>query len=161
MADISKIKLPDGTVYNIKDLDALTIEVYNAGKQVTTGNNTGEKFNDYTYNEANGNFSHAEGSETTASGSYSHTEGHGTIAASFYQHVQGKYNIEDSNSEYAFIIGNGTSNSARSNAFAVDWNGLVYVNNASTGVDVSSLATRLTAVETTIGNINSILEEVL
>ena len=28
---------------------------------------------------------------------------------------------------------------ARSNAFAVDWNGLIYVGNASTGVNVSQL----------------------
>ena len=88
---------------------------------------------------ANGQISHAEGSNTTANGSYSHAEGDNTIAASARQHVQGKYNVEDSNSKYAFIIGNGTSNSARSNAFAVDWNGLIYVNNSATGVNVSQL----------------------
>ncbi len=223
----------------------LTEETYNAGKQVTTNNKTGEIFNNYTNNQATGNYSHAEGSNatasgdyshaeggaatasgnyshaegdgttasgeishaeglstiasgdyshaegtgTTASGDYSHAEGHGTtangrfshvegygsvangnyshadgyntIANTHCQHVLGKCNIADSNSSYAFIIGNGTDSNNRSNAFAVDWDGLIYVNNSATGVDVSNLATRLTAVETTIGNINAVLEEVL
>lgn len=66
--------------------------------------------------------SHAEGLETTASGYYSHAEGANTIAASIHQHVQGKYNVEDTNSKYAHIVGNGSS-SARSNAHTLDWNG--------------------------------------
>ena len=110
---------------------------------------------------ASGNYSHAEGGDTVVIGHYSHVEGQGTRANSLCQHAQGKYNIEDSNNKYAFIIGNGTSTNARSNAFAVDWDGKIYVNNSATGVDVSNLATRLTAVETTIGNINAVLEEVL
>ncbi len=88
---------------------------------------------------ANGQISHAEGSNTTANGSYSHAEGDNTIAASARQHVQGKYNIEDTNSKYAFIIGNGTGNNSRSNALAIDWDGKLYVNNSQTGVDVSVL----------------------
>lgn len=136
-----------------KIANALTEEVYNAGKKVKTGNYTGEIFNDYFQNVASGNLSHAEGkgtrasggcshaegSGTTASGNYSHAEGSDTIAASDYQHVQGKYNVEDSNSKYAFIIGNGADSSNRSNAFAIDWNGLIYVGNSSTGVNVSQL----------------------
>ena len=62
-----------------------------------------------------------------------------TIASSNLQHVQGKYNKEDSTSKYAFIIGNGTSYTARSNAFAIDWNGKIYVNNSTDGVDVSDV----------------------
>lgn len=37
----------------------------------------------------------------------------------------GKYPVEDTNDEYALIIGNGTSDTARSNAFAVKWDGTV------------------------------------
>ena len=70
---------------------------------------------------ASGNFSHAEGSNTTASGSYSHAEGSNTIAKGESQHVQGKYNIADETS--AFIIGNGSSDNARSNAMKIDWGG--------------------------------------
>lgn len=106
------------------------------------------------YTTASGPCSHAEGNSTTASGDESHAEGNGTTAASRYQHVQGKYNVADSSSTYAFIIGNGTSSSARHNAFAIDWNGLIYVNGATTGVDVAALAA-------TIGDINTVLESVL
>ena len=88
---------------------------------------------------ASGSRSHAEGGGTEASGSCSHAEGVGTKASSDNQHVQGRYNVEDSNSKYAFIIGNGTEANGRHNAFAIDWNGLIYVNGASTGVDVSSM----------------------
>jgi len=57
---------------------------------------------------------HAEGRYTTASGNWSHTEGLNTVALGDYQHVQGQYNISSS-AQSAFIIGNGTSNSNRSN----------------------------------------------
>ena len=219
------------TAEKTKIANALTEETYNAGKQVQTGNNTGEIFNNYTDNKATGICSHAEGNNTTASGDYSHAEGGGskasgkyshaegittnangershaegnatttsgysshsegsltkaighyshaegftttasglaghsegkntnangecshaegtyTIASSNNQHVQGKYNIEDSNSKYAFIIGNGTDNDNRSNAFAVDWEGKIYVNNSATGVDVSDLLARIIVLE--------------
>lgn len=152
-----------------KITNALTEEVYNAGKQVTSDAGVGEIFNDYINNTATGKYSHAEGIQTTASGPYSHAEGWSTTASghishaegavtkaigyyshsegyyttanSRYQHAQGIYNIEDSNDKYAFIIGNGTNNNNRSNAFAVDWEGKIYVNNSATGVDVSQLLT--------------------
>lgn len=72
---------------------------------------------------ASGPSSHAENAGTTASGNYSHSEGDHTIAAGTAQHVSGKYNIQDSNNTYAEIIGNGTSNSSRSNARTLDWSG--------------------------------------
>lgn len=186
-----------------KIANALTEEVYNAGKQITTDGKIGEIFNDYSANKATGNYSHAEGYGTTASGetshaegtnttasgsrshaegtnttasafyahaegwgttasgisshtegsitrasaSYSHAEGYYTLARSMYQHVQGKYNVEDANDKYAFIIGNGTTNENRSNAFAVDWEGKIYVNNSATGVDVSDLLARIIVLE--------------
>ena len=67
--------------------------------------------------------SHAEGYETVASGDDSHAEGNSTKASGQYSHVQGKYNIEDTSNIYADIIGNGTSDTARSNAATVDWEG--------------------------------------
>lgn len=83
---------------------------------------------------ASGTQSHAEGCQTTASAAQSHAEGMGTLAYYDNQHVEGKYNIPDNT--FAHIIGNGTDQSHRSNAFAVDWNGKIYTNNATTGVDV-------------------------
>ena len=89
---------------------------------------------------ASGTCSHAEGNVTAASGNHSHSEGNYTIASSSYQHVQGQFNVEDSDSKYSFIIGNGKDNNNRSNAFAIDWNGKIYIGNDTDGVDVSALA---------------------
>lgn len=60
---------------------------------------------------------------TTAKESWSQAQNCGTIAASHSQTAIGKYNIEDSYDTYGFIIGNGSSDDARSNAMTVDWNG--------------------------------------
>ena len=103
------------------------------------------------YSEASGNASHAEGHETIASGEYSHAEGYKcksesnsshaegclteannfythaegfyTIAKGYSQHVQGKCNIEDTTGKYAHIVGNGESETERSNAHTLDWKG--------------------------------------
>ena len=71
--------------------------------------------------KALGEASHAEGNITTASGNYSHAEGFYTTASVEAQHVQGKYNISDTTS--AHIVGNGSSNSDRSNVHTLDWSG--------------------------------------
>ena len=73
--------------------------------------------------KASGNSSHAEGATTKASGNCSHAEGNSTKASSSCQHAQGKYNIEDTDNTYADIIGNGSSNTKKSNAATVDWKG--------------------------------------
>ena len=102
---------------------------------------------------ASGYASHAEGYETTASGDYgSHAEGNRTTASGRHSHAQniytkaakaaqtalGTYNEEDTATttthpsgdvgygKYAVIVGNGTIDSERSNAFAVDWTGHTY-----------------------------------
>lgn len=80
-------------------------------------------------NTASGIISHAEGWNNTASGNYSHAEGVYTEASGYATHVQGKYNIIQSVTEpnyrgkYCHIVGNGTSDTARSNAHTLDWNG--------------------------------------
>ena len=75
------------------------------------------------YSEAVGDKSHAQGDGAIANGVGSHAEGQETISSCDYQHVQGKYNVEDTSGDYAHIVGNGTSNSARSNAHTLDWDG--------------------------------------
>lgn len=75
------------------------------------------------YTKASGDNSHAEGQNTRASGNRAHAEGHYTRASGDNSHVQGKYNIEDTENKYAHIIGNGTSNTTRTNAHTVDWQG--------------------------------------
>lgn len=76
------------------------------------------------------------GTENIASGDYATAAGYNTIAAGDHSHVEGRYNIEDTENRYAFIIGNGylpevteeipSPDPIRSNAFAVDWEGKVY-----------------------------------
>ena len=80
-------------------------------------------------NITSGDYSHAEGSNNTASGLYSHAEGYNNKASGVATHVQGKYNVVQSVTgsnyygKYCHIVGNGTSDTARSNAHTLDWNG--------------------------------------
>ena len=80
-------------------------------------------------NIASGNNSHAEGCGNIASGNNSHAEGYYNEASGYATHVQGKYNIIQSVTgpnylgKYCHIVGNGTSDTARSNAHTLDWNG--------------------------------------
>lgn len=71
---------------------------------------------------ASGNYSHAEGNHTTAQGYYSHAAGYYTTS-NYYQTAVGRYNVEKggtstytSDSGY-FIVGSGTSSSAKANCF--------------------------------------------
>ena len=107
------------------------------------------------YTTARGNHSHAEGGFTLAEGYYSHAEGYYTTAKAHYSHVGGKYNVIDTNNKYAFIIGNGTSDSDRSNAVAIDWNGNIYVNNSDTPVNVLDLLNRISALENKIAELEN------
>ena len=106
------------------------------------------------YTKAKGYQSHAEGNYTIANGYQSHAEGNYTVAASDHQHVQGKYNKEDSASKYAFIIGNGTDENNRSNAFAIDWDGKIYIGNDTDGVDVSALAITIAELQSQLSRKN-------
>lgn len=76
-----------------------------------------------------GFYSHAEGNLTRAEGVGSHTEGDETVAKGRSQHVFGEYNVSDTNidtkgkGKYVEIVGNGSSDTARSNARTLDWDG--------------------------------------
>lgn len=79
---------------------------------------------------ASGAGSHAEGSFTQALGENSHASGEYTTASHRDQTVFGKFNVVDPSSQsaqaagtYIEIVGNGTSDSSRSNARTLDWNG--------------------------------------
>ena len=118
---------------------------------------------------AAGNYSHAEGEYTGAFGESSHSEGFysraygddshaqntGTIAAKDSQTAIGKYNEEDTESDpqkqKALIIGNGTDDDDRSNAFTVDWSGNVWAagtvteNNGTRDIDLQISETTIQA----------------
>lgn len=61
--------------------------------------------------------------DTYTLGEHAFAEGYHTIAASQYQHVQGKFNAPDVDEKYIHIVGKGESDSDRSNAHTIDWNG--------------------------------------
>lgn len=79
--------------------------------------------------DAAGNYSHAEGYDTRAYWNSAHAEGEGTYTVCPAQHVQGRFNFTPNDEtigddKYAHIVGNGTSDTARSNAHTLDWNGV-------------------------------------
>lgn len=84
---------------------------------------------------ASGYCAHAEGSETKATNYYSHAEGYGTIAAGRNQTAMGKFNISDTSS--LVIVGNGSKDTTRSNAYKLDAHGNGWFEGtvASTGAD--------------------------
>lgn len=71
--------------------------------------------------------SHAEGTGSWATGPSSHAEGYKTEAYGEYQHVQGKHNVVDEANKFADIVGNGADTQNKSNAYALDWNGNLYL----------------------------------
>lgn len=97
--------------------------------------------------EATGTSSHAEGAETKATGTFAHAEGYKTQANAFGSHAQGigtitcnvsydtsgagqcvvgKYNAAPTTA-MQFIVGGGTSSTARKNLFTVNTNGTATV----------------------------------
>lgn len=85
----------------------------------------GEIFNDFTNNEASGNYSHAEGTNTEASGSVSHAEGYYTKTTNDFEHAEGSYNASHTGTRHS--IGIGLSSSTRKNAVEAMDDGRVFV----------------------------------
>jgi hypothetical protein len=86
---------------------------------------------DTTLVDEGANASHTEGQATVAKGgAAAHAEGVGTIANGRATHAQGRYNIENPgvgpsalSGKYAHIVGNGTTDTDRSNCHTLDWDG--------------------------------------
>lgn len=76
---------------------------------------------------ASGDSSHSEGINSLAKGQSSHAEGYCTEAAWKYQHVQGRHNVIDESNRFADIVGNGSDTMNKSNAYALDWHGNLYL----------------------------------
>jgi len=74
---------------------------------------------------ASGSWSHAEGSGCYTEGICSHAEGLGTLAMGDYQHVQGRYNVGFGDTTSLMVVGNGTADNARSDAFKVRMSGSI------------------------------------
>lgn len=116
---------------------------------------------------AQGPYSHTEGAQTQALGAYSHTEGLGTLAKGNAQHVQGKYNAEDHgqtvdgtwSNKYAHIIGNGKSDTERSNAYTLDWEGNAwFAGNIETNKGLVSTEVDINNIKNYIGSISPVYQ---
>lgn len=138
--------------------------------KIVSSSTKGEIFNNLDSNTATGNYSHAEGTNTAATGVASHAEGYDTSAtghsshagglntkaAGQYQTAIGKYNIEDMDNNYAFIIGGGNSDTARKNLITVDWSGNLNVNNIVDAYNFKSTFKGITGLSTSGNYWNSI-----
>lgn len=63
---------------------------------------------------------------THAKATNSTTFGRDTVAGGANQIARGKYNIEDTKSRYADVVGNGNDEGKRSNAYTLDWEGTAW-----------------------------------
>lgn len=98
-----------------------TIKIGRTGSQRADGPySTIIGFGGHTSNDALGSVAIGNG-ECLAD--YTVAMGLMTVASGENQLVFGKYNVKDTENKYAHIVGNGTSDTARSNAHTVDWNG--------------------------------------
>lgn len=79
--------------------------------------------------EASAQYAHAEGENTLAKFNNSHAEGCGTITTNANQHACGKYNYADTPgwSDAYFVVGNGTNENSRHDAFIVNAEGGIVV----------------------------------
>lgn len=91
--------------------------------------------------KASGLYAHAEGGNASAITAYAHAEGNSTIAANRAEHASGQYNVSSSASttfgdsgNTLFSVGNGTSDSARHNAFEIRQNGDIYFSSGGTDI---------------------------
>lgn len=101
--------------------------------------------------EASGAYSHAEGQSTNAEGMRSHAEGHNTVAKADASHAGGKGTIaarvaqtaigsyNEENTSALFIVGNGTADTDRKNAFVVNSDGSATI--AKVGENDNNVAT--------------------
>lgn len=68
-------------------------------------------------------YGHAQNHQTHVKAKGASTSGRGTIAAGEYQNVRGMYNVEDTEGEFAEIVGGGKGASDRKNIHTLDWDG--------------------------------------
>ena len=80
--------------------------------------------------QAKGEYAFAGGNKAKATANESFAHGYNVTANRPRQTVVGKFNeVDGVNDSHAFIIGNGSDESHRSNALTVDWDGNVVSNN--------------------------------
>lgn len=93
---------------------------------------------------ASGQASHAEGRNSEASGNYSHASGRGTRAINEGSHAVGRWNDDG---DAFFVVGDGTNNNQRHDAFKIDRNGEMWLmlNNSLTKMTIDNLVDLINA----------------
>lgn len=87
--------------------------------------------------KAAGYASEASGANTKANGDYSNAQNRGTVANGDCQSARGAFNIPDNGNKYLDIVGNGSDEEHRANAYALDragnayYSGTVYSNGSA------------------------------
>lgn len=142
-----------------------TIFIYTAVGKRTDTNPTSEIFNDYANNTASGVYSRSSGTGCHTSGNWassggalcyalgdgSFAYGYGLRVSGYAQVAFGQYN---ENGNYIFEIGNGASNSNRSNALSVDANGDIfcYGDETSLNAQIDANTKKLSGIEEKANN---------
>ena len=106
--------------------------------------------------KASGFAARSHGGFTEARAPYSQTGVYHTIAGSKMQRVSGQFNIIDEDAKYLDIVGNGTSEENRSNAYTLDWDG-----NAEFAGDVTANGISLKELSNRIGDIETALDNII
>lgn len=146
----------DALIVGAKENTASGNQSYAEGFNTTASSNQSHAEGSST--TASGNQSHAEGSSTTASGQTSHAEGYLTVANANQSHAGGlgtisntlggyaigKYNISGTNK--LLVVGNGTADNNRKDAFVVYDDGTITALNGNNGIklDPSNTLIKLT-----------------
>ena len=149
----------DSTMVRLKanDTDFFTYGPLNASKEIRmfADNATFETELFYLYANKisfsggipSGNGSFSQGYSSQSLKEYSNSMGYSVTAGNFASSVRGKYNTVQSQAGsasnttgLAFVIGNGTSSSARSNAFSVQYTGVVKAKSTITGSTTADYA---------------------
>jgi hypothetical protein len=115
-------------------------------------------------NYANGYCSVAVNAVNTAATNYSFACGNYSKTSNQYEFASGRYNNSVSGSSSfgdsgntLFSVGNGTADNARHNAFEIRQNGDIYYFDGTNDV---KLQDKFSSLDTTIGNINSVLNSI-
>lgn len=109
-----------GSSYNGEFTKAAIDEYWEINKNI----NAATGYNDRVFGSdslASGGYSLATGFQTHAAAESSSTFGRGTVASARYQTALGRWNSPHNNA--LFVVGNGSSDDQRSNAFVVNSNG--------------------------------------
>lgn len=137
--------LANGTLSHAEGIGTLASGGYShaEGKATSAIGQTSHAEGGYTL--ASGTYSHAEGYGTSALLTFSHAEGNCTIASSYAMHAGGMYN--KTSADALFVIGNGSAESARSDAFIITSGGLASaVTLATSGIsDVETAINEISA----------------